>query len=61
MSKHEDYCLMVSGQLTPGKIPGARFKSGPFLYRKYERRVNIEHNIKQNIYTGMKVISLIPR
>ena len=20
MSKHEDYCLMVSGQLTPGKI-----------------------------------------
>ena len=49
---------------------GARFKSGPFLCRKYERgikesnvsssRNNIEHNIKQNIYVGMELISLTP-
>ena len=40
------------------------------LYRKYKRAIksliflprvnNVEHNIKQNIYTGMEVISLIP-
>ena len=35
---------------------GGRFKSGLFLHRVN----NIEHNIKQNIYTGMAVISHIP-
>ena len=35
---------------------GGRFKSGLFLHRVN----NIEHNIKQNIYTGMVVISHIP-
>ena len=46
------------------------FNSGPFLYCKYERGIknliflhrvnNTEHNIKQNNYTGLKVISVIP-
>ena len=42
-----------------------RFKSGPFLYCKYECGIFIviitEHNIKQNIYTDTEVISVIPR
>ena len=54
-----------------GWIEGGKFKSGPFLCRKYKRgikesvffhRVNTsEHNIKQNIYTDMEVISLIAK
>ena len=51
-------------------LGGARFKSGPFLYHSDEgdikslmflyHVINIEHNLKQNIYTGMEVISLLP-
>ena len=57
-----------------GRGRGGWFKLGPFLYRKYKRGMkkpnvssslhpvnNIEHNIKQNIYTGMEIISLIPK
>ena len=49
---------------------GCRFKSGPFLSRKHEQgikesnvsssRNNTEHNVKQNIYINMELISLIP-
>ena len=57
------------GVATNSGLGGSRFKSGPFLYCKYERAIkesnlhrfnSTEHNIKQNIYTGMEVISLMP-
>ena len=47
-----------------------RFKLGPFLYTSAKAMQkslmflhhanNIEHNLKQNIYTGMEVISFLP-
>ena len=48
-----------------------RFKSAPFLYRKYERGIklanvklhrvnNIERNIKRYVHIRVEIISLIP-
>ena len=49
---------------------GGRFRLGPFLYRKCKRGIKVfnvfycannkEHNIKQNIFTGIKIISVAP-
>ena len=62
--------LSYRGVATNNGLGRARFKSGPFLYREYKRVIkvsmflhrvnNIEHDIKQNIYTDIEVISSIP-
>ena len=48
-------------------VGGGQVQIRTFLYRKYERGIkesnhvnDIEHNVKQNNYTGTEVISLIP-
>ena len=61
---------IIISVVTNRGLGGVRFNSGPFLYCKYERGIksliflhrvnNTEHNIKQNNYTGLKVISVIP-
>ena len=49
-----DIHIKTRGVATNSEL-GGRFKSGLFLHRVN----NIKHNIKQNIYTGMAVISHI--
>ena len=40
---------------------GVQFQSGTFWGLMFLHHVNnIEHNIKQNLYTDMEIISLIP-
>ena len=70
MWENFDFKNIILSGVTNRGLDGVMFNSGPFLYCKYERGIknliflhrvnNTEHNIKQNNYTGLKVISLIP-